>query len=289
MGQISRLAKSILITGHRGFVGKNLYQYLLKRGYVVNGIDLKENEDLRDLALARRLFKRYRPDLVIHLAAITQVEDGLEGPKHCIENNVGVTVNVCELARELGFKLIHMSTDKVYGEGNNKKEGSPLRAVYPYDVSKLCCEKIVSSYRETFGIKTLIVRPCNIYGDNDPNYKRIIPSIIEALEDKKMVDIRSNGLLKRDYIYIGDFMTALEMLFKKEGIYNISSGENLSVLAILEIGASILPGKLQYVILNRVDREIISQSLNFNKLKRLGFKPEYSMSKFLGELLCKYQ
>jgi len=283
------LAKNVLITGHRGFIGKHLFQYMLKRGHYPFGIDLKEGNDLRNLSLTRRLFKAYRPDYVFHLAAITQVEEGLETPKKCLENNIEATINVCEMAKEMGFKLIHMSTDKVYGEGNNKKENSPLRAIYPYDVSKLCCEKIVASYKNTYGIQVVVARSCNVYGEDDGNYRRIIPTIIKALEDKDIVRLRSNGLLKRDYIYIEDLLVALEMIMDKEGIFNISSGENLNALQILDIAVSLLPDKLQYAILNKADKEIISQSLNFKKLRSLGFVPQYTMSKFLGELLCKFQ
>jgi nucleoside-diphosphate-sugar epimerase len=238
---------------------------------------------------ARRIIKYYNPKYVVNFAAITQVEEGLKSPKRCIENNVGVVLNLCELAKDHGFKLIHISTDKVYGEGMNRKENSPLRAVYPYDVSKVCGERIIQSYRETYGIHSLILRPCNIYGNNDDNYRRIIPSIYNALRDKIVLNLRSDGTMERDYIYIGDFLTALEMVLDKQGIFNITSGENLNVLSILEIANHVLSGKLKYVILNRVDKEIKRQSLNAKKLKRLGFVPKMNMTKFLGEFLCEFR
>lgn len=289
MEKKSQLAKNMLITGHRGFIGKNLFQYFLGRGYVVNGIDLKDGDDLRSLDLLRRLIRSYKPDYVFHLAAITQVGDGLKLPKHCIENNILSTINICEVAKEFGFKLIHMSTDKVYGEGLDKKEGHILSAKYPYDVSKLCCENIVNSYKETFGIKCVIARSCNVYGMNDDNINRIIPTVLAGINDDLEIKIRSNGKLKRDYIYIDDLLNGLELIMDENGVYNISSGENLSVLDILDIVKSILPEKIKYVILNHSNKEIINQSLDFNKIRRLGFTPKHTMAKFLGEYLCKYQ
>jgi UDP-glucose 4-epimerase len=289
MGTKSRLDKNIFLTGHRGFVGTNAFQYFLKRGYQVSGADLKEGVDLTDTKTAREVIKYHHPSIVVNFAAITQVEDGLELPKKCIENNTQIIINLCELARGYDFKLVHISTDKVYGEGMNKKENSPLRAVYPYDVSKLCCEKILNSYNNTYGIRTVIVRPCNIYGKNDNNYRRIIPSVYSALFDKSVLKIRSDGLAERDYIYIEDFLTALELVLNEDGIFNITSGENFSVFEILNMVNEILPDKLKYVILNQVSKEIRRQSLNAKKLNRMGFVPQTTMAKFLGEFLCKFR
>lgn len=272
-----------LVTGDMGFVGSHLREAV----GAPKGMDLNDGVDFMLKKQTEDIIAKYNPDVVYHLAAITQVVDGLESPRECFMNNIISTLNILEMARKYGFRVVLMSSDKVYGEGMDRTEKSLLNAIYPYDTSKKCCEDIAQSYYKTYGVDVVTVRSCNIYGENDPNKQRLVPGMIQAAKNGHVFNIRSNGKLLREYIYVADVVRALELVAmdgKAGEVYNISSGEVMSVLDMVGAFREETGVNLQYEVLDSADKEINRQSLDGSKLRSLGWSCKNSFRDVISRI-----
>ena len=129
--------------------------------------------------------------------------------------NLQSTIKLLEIARKINDKIIfiYSSSDKAYGEVTKGSylENYPLNSIYPYDVSKSTSDLVAQSYSKTYSMRVGIIRSANIYGPYDINTKRIVPETIINLLNKKKIIIRSNGKLKRDYIFQKEFGSETEL------------------------------------------------------------------------------
>ena len=190
--------KKVIVTGGNGFIGSNLIIFLLKKKYFVINIDhnkySKNSYLLKDINKKRykffrldinnkkilTIFKKYKPDAIFNLAAETHVDRSIDRPKDFISSNILGTFNILEQIRiykkkyKRDIKLIHVSTDEVYGDlkkNERSDEGSQYRPSSPYAASKAGADHLVKSYSRTFGIKSVISNCCNNYGPGQ--YKKI--------------------------------------------------------------------------------------------------------------------
>ncbi len=296
--------KKILILGISGLLGSQTAIDLIKKGYTVIGVNKDRkpfsrlvtenyskmitmlNIDLLCLDDLKRAISEYEPDFIIHLAAQPIVVKALSNPHYTLEINIRSVYNLLEAVRAINpeIPLIIASTDKVYGEGKPPfTEISPLNAVYPYDVSKLCADRIACSYRKSFSLKVFIIRPANIYGPGDIHRSRLIPdTIMNLIEDKNPV-LRSNGQFIRDFIFVEDISRAICILMeavlkndkKPSPVYNIGSGRPNKIMDIVEKLIKISGKPLKPVILDYDLKEIREQWLDIRKVRdELGFYPK---------------
>lgn len=213
------LGKKVLITGSTGFKGSWLSIWLNKIGAEVIGYSLEPPTtpsmfkicnldkkitniigDIRDDAKLKDVFKKYKPDIVFHLAAQPLVRYSYKSPKETYETNVMGTVNLLEAARESDCvqAVIVITTDKCY---ENKewvyayREIDPMGGHDPYSSSKGCAELVVSSYRNSFYNENKIaltsVRAGNVIGGGDWAQDRLIPDFVKAVMGNKSISIRN--------------------------------------------------------------------------------------------------
>lgn len=216
--------KTVLITGHTGFMGSWLCIWLRELGANVIGYALepytdrdnfvvanmsakiKSNiGDIRDYNRLKSVFDEYQPEIVFHMAAQPLVRLSYEQPKLTYDTNVGGTVNIFECCRltESVRVIINVTSDKCYQ--NNEwvwgyRESDPLGGYDPYSSSKGCSELITSAYKSSFfdqsgrgeHLKYISsVRAGNIIGGGDWREDRLIPDCIKALKNNEPVGIRS--------------------------------------------------------------------------------------------------
>lgn len=304
--------KSVLITGANGFLGSHLTLELLKKKAnviavikedlkfsllkIASGIDRKGiiaiKSDITILKSMLEIFKRYRPDICLHIAAQPIVGIANKSPLGTFKTNIVGTWNILEAGRLYGVKAIVVaSSDKAYGE--HKKlpyhEDAPLVAKHPYDSSKACADILTRCYAHTYGLNAAVTRCANIYGPGDFNFSRIIPDTIRSIILHKNPVIRSDGTPLRDYIFIEDVVTAYlclaESLYKgKSGLrgepFNFGSGKPISVLSLVNKILAIAQSDLAPVILSKkkIKGEIDRQYLSSDKAKKLlGWESRYSL------------
>jgi CDP-glucose 4,6-dehydratase len=241
-------------------------------------------------------------ETIFHLAAQTIVGTAVRHPISTFESNVRGTYHLLEAARRsrLVKRVVVASTDKAYGDHGAVPytEDMALRAVAPYDLSKALADQTALAYHKFYGLPVATTRFGNLYGGGDLNWNRIVPGTIRsALRGERPV-IRSNGLYVRDYVYVGDAVSAYGLLAEKlaePGVagepYNFSDESPRTVIemaraVLAEVGRS----DLELVIENRASDEIPSQALAAAKARRvLGWRPRYTLAEGLGRAAAWYR
>ncbi|MCR4779202.1 MAG: dTDP-glucose 4,6-dehydratase [Lachnospiraceae bacterium] len=255
---------NILITGAAGFIGSNFMYYMKEKHpddmlialdkltYAGNLKNLKGMEDypnykfikgdISERAFIYKLFEDEKPDVVINFAAESHVDRSTVDPESFMNANVvgvGVLLDACRI---YGIKRFHqVSTDEVYGDLPLDRpdlfftEDTPLHASSPYSACKASADLLALSYLRTFNVPVSITRCSNNYGAYQFPEKLIPLMIANAVNDKKL-PVYGNGLNVRDWLYVGDHCSAIELVaFKgKVGeVYNVGGHNERTNLEII--------------------------------------------------------
>lgn len=258
------MACKIGITGGAGFVGTHLALAAEKAGYELTLYDIGDRMGrLSASGLANRARCRYANladkgwgldedlDLVVHLAALPQVDYSLYHPELTIRNNVNSTLTVLKSGRAYGYPVLFGSSIEVYG-GNGGElltEESPVLPLSPYAASKIACENLVASYRSTFGLTATTFRLTNLYGPFQvPD--RVIPRVTV----QSILGLRSEAVngRYRDFLHVNDAVNAIMALIEQRvwgETFNISGGFPLALEEVVEA----IAGPDGYDLVNSAD------------------------------------
>jgi len=165
----------------------------------------------------------------------------------------------------------------------------PLLGIGPYDVSKACADLLAQTYIRIYKLPLVVTRCGNIFGEGDVNPHRLIPEAIQAIGTGAKLKVRSDGKAGRDYIYVKDVVAAYllitEALLSKKidaQVFNVSSGNALTVLDVIKLIGKVMKKTPHYTILNSAEYEIARQTLDIAKIRKiLGWSPQYSMERGL--------
>ena len=318
--------KKVIVTGGLGFIGSNLIEYLISKKYFVINIDkssysanpynlkhLKKKKyafykiDIGNKKKLYQILKKYRPIGIFNLAAETHVDRSIDDSKNFIKSNIIGVYNILEVLRKIkkekriNIKLLHVSTDEVYGDlksSQNASESFNYNPSSPYSASKASADQLIKAYIRTYGIKSTIVNSCNNYGPNQFPEK-FIPKIIFNLLNNKSIPVYGKGNNLREWIYVKDNCEALYRIFKKGKIgenYNVGSGIRLRNIDLVKLILSIakknnISVKNKNKILYVKDRPGHDKryALNSNKIKKkLGWKHKTSLKKGLSHTIEWY-
>ena len=277
--------KKLLITGGAGFIGSAVIRHIInKTTYSVVNVDkltyagnlesLKpfendtrytfEKVDICDTNEIKRIFNKYSPDIVMHLAAESHVDRSIDGPSEFIQTNIVGTYTLLEQARTYwygldndkkeSFRFHHVSTDEVYGDLEDTDDLFTEETSYapssPYSATKASSDHLVRSWQRTFGLPTLITNCSNNYGPHQFPEKLVPLIIMNALEGKDL-PIYGDGKQIRDWLYVDDHARALlhvALTGKIGETYNIGGYNELQNIEVVKTICSILdelaPSKL---------------------------------------------
>ncbi len=251
----SKLYK-ILITGGAGFIGSAFVRHIIRKEYDVAIIDkLTYAGDLERLKEVRKkykfykvdicnkiqiesVFKKEKPEVIVHFAAVTHVDRSIEDPTSFIKTNVRGTQILLDASRKYRIKkFIHISTDEVYGEikRGDFSENSSLRPSSPYAASKASADLLVKAYIRTYNFPAIIIRPSNTYGPWQYPEKLIPLAILKTLRNEN-IPIYGDGKNIREWLYVEDCVDGIFQILKRGEIgevYNLGSGderENIEVV-----------------------------------------------------------
>ena len=317
--------KKIIVTGGNGFIGSNLIIFLLKKKYYVINIDknkyFKKSYFLKNINKKRykfykldinskqifKIFKKHNPDAIFNLAAETHVDRSIENPKDFINSNILGTFNILEQMKNYKkkfkkeIKLIHVSTDEVYGDLKNHQrsdENSQYRPSSPYSASKAGADHLVKSYSRTFGIKSVISNCCNNFGPGQFPEK-LIPTLIFNIFNNLPLPIYGKGLNSREWIHVEDHCEGLFTLYKtgQNGeSYNIGSNNNIKNLNLTKLLIKVVKGKNISIGKNVKIKFVkdrpghdLNYALNSKKIKnKLKWKPKKNFYKGLENTVDWY-
>lgn len=305
-----------LITGGAGFIGSNFIRHILNNNKDIEVLnldalkygsnlenlkDLEENEgysfvqgDISNYSLVSKSIKDV--DAVVNFAAETHVDRSISAPEAFLQSNVNGMFTLLEAVRKVNpsVRLVHISTDEVYGDilNGSFREKDALRPSSPYSASKAAADVYVLGYARTYSLNASITRCTNNYGPYQFPEKLIPKTIIRATMDLK-IPIYGSGLNVRDWIHVVDHCRAVETVlnFGKPGeIYNVSSDAEKTNLEIVRTILEAL-GKDEHLMEFVEDRpgHDLRYSLDSSKIRReLGWKPEHSFEKGIQETVRWY-
>ena len=239
------------------------------------------------------ILNKHKPKVIFNLAAETHVDRSIDSPKAFIKNNINGTFSILEAVRKYSkinrsFKLIHISTDEVYGDvlNSRSKESDSYVPSSPYAASKASSDHLVNSYIRTFKIKAIITNCSNNYGPNQ-HPEKLIPKLIYNILNNKPLPIYGKGLNSREWIHVEDHCNALLKVFLKGKIgecYNIGSNINYTNYTIGKKLIKIVKNK--HHIGNRVKIKFIKDrpghdmryAIDSSKIrKKLNWKPKINL------------
>ena len=255
--------KKVIVTGGSGFIGSNFVKFLLKKKYFVINIDkssysanpynlkkIKKNKnykyykvDINNKEKVFQVLKKHNPAGIFNLAAETHVDRSIDYPKSFINSNILGVFNLLESLRKYlkkskkKIKLVHISTDEVYGDiikskrSNEKFSYDPSS---PYSASKASADHLVKSFIRTYKIPAVISNCCNNYGPNQFPEK-LIPKLIFNIINNKALPIYGRGKNSREWIHVNDHCEALLKIFNKGKIgesYNVGTNQNITNIEI---------------------------------------------------------
>ncbi len=260
----------VIITGGAGFIGSALVRHLVAtRGWHVTNIDKltyaanlaslnpianKANyrfvqADICDRAAMDAVFAQVQPQAVMHLAAESHVDRSITGSAEFMQTNIIGTHTLLESARaywtklaaapKAAFRFLHVSTDEVYGSlppDGFFVETTPYDPRSPYSASKAASDHLVSAWRETYGLPTLITNCSNNYGPYHFPEKLIPLVLLNALEGKPL-PIYGDGRQIRDWLYVDDHVSALTLAVERGRVgetYNVGGRAPMENITIVE-------------------------------------------------------
>jgi len=266
--------KKFVVTGGSGFIGSNLVKFLLKKNYFVINIDklsysanpynlkeIKQNknyrfykQDINNKVRILKVLNQFKPIGIFNLAAETHVDRSIDNPKNFIKSNIlGVynlldAINFYLKKNQKVLKLIHVSTDEVYGDiksGHRSDEKFSYDPSSPYSATKASADHLIKSFVRTYKTPAIISNCCNNYGPNQFPEK-LIPKLIYNIINNKPLPIYGRGENSREWIHVQDHCEALLKIFFKGKIgesYNIGSNQNIRNIDIVKKLIAILKNK----------------------------------------------
>jgi dTDP-glucose 4,6-dehydratase len=300
--------KKIIVTGGLGFIGSNLIDLLISKNYFVINIDkityssnfynIRKHKssknykflkcNINNKKIKNILFK-YKPAAIFNLAAETHVDRSIDSPEDFIQSNIVGVFNLLECFKEYSkkykSKLIHVSTDEVYGDIliGRSSENYPYQPSSPYAASKAASDHLVGSYIRTYKIPAIVTNCSNNYGPKQ-HPEKLIPKLIYNILNNKPLPIYGKGANSREWIYVKDHCEALLKVFTKGKIgefYNIGSNKNLKNLQVCEelikLSKKIIKigNKVKISFIKDRPGHDVRYALNSNKIKnKLGWYPK---------------
>lgn len=286
-----------LVTGGAGFIGSNLVDSLIAIGHEVIVIDNESadsdnfywNENALNVKLDITDYNSVRPyfdgvDYVFHLAAESRIGPAIENPVEAVQKNCVGTCVVLQCSRESGVKkVMYSSTSSGYGMNPHPNdEDQPDDCLNPYSVTKVAGEKICRLYTDLFGLKTIIFRYFNVYGERAPRKGQYAPVIGIFYRQNKMgepLTIVGDGNQRRDFVHVSDVVNAniiaalTDVSDENYGkVYNVGSGKNYSVNQIAEL--------ISENVINIPPRvgEVQNSLANINRIKStFGWSPKVDL------------
>ncbi|MFC1965932.1 SDR family oxidoreductase [Chloroflexota bacterium] len=301
----------VVTTGGAGFIGSHLAEELTKQGYQVVIIDdlssgkienlkgLKGNvefiqDSITNLPLLRKLFQGAK--YVFHQAARARVLPSIEDPLITNEVNITGTLNVLLAARENGVKkVIYASSSSIYGEAPAmpQSENMPPDPLSPYALTKLAGEYYCNIFRQLYKLPTVCLRYFNVYGprqDTQSQYAAAIPAFIGRVSQNLPPVIFGDGEQSRDCIFIEDVVRAniLAAESSAEGVYNIGSGQNMTVNQIADAILRLMQKNLRPIYEEPRPGDPRHTLADISKAGSFGYKSEWTLGKGLAKTISYF-
>lgn len=275
----------ILVTGHKGFIGRNLEELLQEQGHQVIGMDLPEGDiSQRDLVLHQVGLSL--PDAIVHLAAQPGIHPSIQNPAWNFDTNVGGTFNLLYAANMFKVKRFVFASS-----------GAAGRCDSPYAAGKAAGEAYCRGFTESFGLETVALRFTNVYGPYSQHKTSVIADWIRAIVDNRQIPVIGGVHQFRDFIYSRDVAGAIEAaLVAPENnvagqVFDVGTGKLTSLADVLAALERVAGKKLAYDLKppREGDPEKVEAPDIARTMERLGWSPAMMLESGLWKTLEWFQ
>lgn len=293
-GGYINIIMNILITGGCGFIGQHLVEYLLNNiSYKITVIDYNlDSKFLDDLSYHQNkdnitfinediridiLYKlNIKFDVIIHLAASTNVRESFNNVKEVNDNNINGSYSILDYAITSNVKqFIFASSSSVYGENTNypwNENDTNLKPISPYALTKLMGEQIGYMYSQLYGIRFIALRFFNVFG---PKLREslLMSKICEAIKNNTEFELFGDGTQSRDFTYIDNVISAIiSSMNYTQSIYecfNIGSGQNIYVNDVITVMKMLTHKDIKIKYLPKALGDVYCSLADINKAREL--------------------
>ncbi len=251
--------------------------------YAGNEANLPEGADCRrgDIAVREDVDQIGTVDAIVNFAAETHVDRSILGPEEFVRTDVLGTLVLLQAAEELSARLVHVSTDEVYGDvepGWSSREDDPLRPSSPYSASKAGGDLQVLAAVRTFGVNATVTRGSNTYGPNQYPEK-LLPLFVTNALDGAPLPLYGDGRQVRDWLHVDDHCAGIELVLRQGEageVYNVGANEeheNVELTRLIIERLDVDPS----LVKNVEDRAGHDRrySLETTKIRQLGWEPRH--------------
>ncbi len=300
----------IIVTGGAGFIGSHIVDAYIRAGHRVAVIDnlktgFRKNinpkakfykTDIENLKAIERIFKKERPEVVNHHAAIAEVAKSLLNPISTFRTNVIGTANVLLVFGKYGRgkrkKFLFSSTGgAIYGESKKipADEKTTIAPLSPYGLSKFLAEEAIKFYGQQYKFPYFIFRYSNVYGprQNPKAEAGAVAIFIGLMKQGKRPKIFGDGSKTRDYIHVSDVVRAnVSALTKgKDAIVNLGRGREISDLAVFDTIAKVMRFQRKPIYAAFREGEVLRSALDVRQAKKiLGWRPKMEFKKGVRQI-----
>lgn len=309
----------VLVTGGAGFIGSHLCEKLLRLGHDVINIDnfnsyydplikrrncieaqAKQNYnliegDIRDKVFLEQVFKKYKIDIIIHLAALAGVRKSIENTLEYVDVDIKGTVNLLEFSKMYNIKkFIFASSSSVYGFNGTpfKEKDSVISQASPYAVAKLSGELFCRNYNRLYGIPIVCLRFFTVYGPRQ-RPEMAIHYFTRCIEEGTEITIFGNGKSSRDYTYIEDILQGIiaSMQVKSSfDIFNLGGAEPVTLNDLIYIIEKKLGKTAKKVYLGNQQGDVEHTYADITKAKKqLGYSPKIRLEEGVERFIHWYR
>jgi len=294
-----------LVTGGCGFIGSHIVDRLIQLGHEVVVIDnqksstrqefffnenaLYHTENLEDYSRFEKLFEGV--DNVFHLASEISIPYCIENPRETMQNNILSTLNVLEASRKHKVnRVVFSSTSAVYGNGLwlPNYETNPVDCLNTYSISKYSGEQLCKMYSDLYGLKTVIFRYFNVYGERQPligSYAPVIGIFLRQKLNNEPLSLIEDGTQTRDFVHVSDVVEANILASQREllkygEVFNVGTGIGTSIESIADIISS------DKIYLPERPGEVLHSRANIDKIKNvLKWEPKVNVLDWIRQQL----
>ena len=291
--------KKFFISGVAGFIGSHVCEHIVKKfpkaevvgidklTYAGNKFFLKKILDKKNFIFIKSdisdtnkyISHLNNTDYAINIAAESHVDNSfINSIKFTKTNTLGAHIFLQNCINREVKKIIHISTDEVYGDKikGTSHETDKMNPTNPYSASKAAAELIINSYKYVYKKDIIIIRANNIYGTRQFPEK-LIPSCIVSLLNNKKISIHGNGKNLRHYLSVHDFCDALTIIVKKinKGVYNVGTKDIYQNIKIAKKICQLMNKSFSNIKFTK-DRSFNDRrySISSKKIQKLGWKPK---------------
>lgn len=293
----------ILITGGSGFIGNHVTKHIASQVHKIAVIDKKNRQSSIGVEFLKadinsdeseRFACQFKPEVVVHLAALASVVKSFEDPLQEVKDNVLATVKLAEISNRINVKQIIFtaSAGSLYGDSLNglHSEEDGQKPLSPYAVGKMAAEKYLRVFCKKYGIQLNVLRLANIYGANQSmsDNPGIITILLNNAINGKTTKIYGDGMASRDFLYMSDLLAAIDCCLKTDesDYYNIAYGNSVTINQVIKVVEAVTKKTLKIEYQKARAGELQAVKLSNQKAKRLlGWQPTITLENGIKEIV----